>query len=192
VTAKKQVRKTVPKKAPPQLVQLLTLKLIRLVSSESLLRLNAGGHPKNSKLVVKTKFGKSTEDETLGGELSCEVTSHYEGQSDPAIVIRCAFQMVYTMAGGASLPTEKQIKHESQQISAMLSIQAWPYVREHVQGMSLKMGLPALVLQPLVWSTFVEQGGRLRVELRPAGPPPQHRIEGPTQAPQRKLRKTPR
>ena len=184
-----QRKKIVLKKPSYDFIHLLDLKNIRLVSSASALQLRTGKLPRNSKLSVTTKFGKSSEDETLGGELSCEVTSTYEGEREPAIYIQCAFQMIYTLPEGAASPTEQQIKSQSAPISAMLSIQAWPYVRQHVQDVTAKMGLPPLVLQPLVWSTSVEKG-RLRLELHQVGNQSPKPIEEPAHS-KRKSTKSP-
>jgi len=179
--AKRVQKKIVLKKPGYDFIPLLNLKNIRLVTSSTILRVRTGDLPPNSKILVTTKFGRSSGNETLGGELACEVRSNYEGEREPAIVIQCAFQMVYTLPDGAPFPTEKQIKEQSAPISAMLSIQAWPYVRQHVHEMSTKMGLPPLVLQPLVWSTSVEKG-RLRVELHQVGQRVPKRIAEPAKA----------
>lgn len=98
------------------------------------------------------------------------MSSHNEGDAKPLIVIRCKMQLLYELLSGA-VPTPEEVKSQEYAITAMVSYQAWPYIREHVHSMTLKMGLPPLVLQPLVISPVQDSPGTFEIE-RPFEPVP--------------------
>ena|SRR5579864_2831979 len=148
-------RKMIPKKQTEQIVARLGLKLIRLIHSESVLNLIAEGQPpKQTKVRVQVGFGRTRNGTGYRGQLAFDMTAHDEASKKPSIVLRCTLQMVYELITGPE-PTVREIKAQEAPISAMVGFQGWPYVREHVQSMTSKMGLP-----PLVLPQFLLTGGK--------------------------------
>jgi hypothetical protein len=147
---RKRVRSlpTSRKAVPAQIVPRLRLNAIRLVYSECSLRLSENA-PKQTKLSITRSFGPAADGDGFRGELALDLTSEQDRETSPAIVIRCKFQMVYSLAKGPQ-PTKQQVKAEEDPIASMVGFQGWPYVREFVHSTTLKMGLPPLVLPPVI------------------------------------------
>ena len=62
--------------------------------------------------------------------------------SEPMIRIDCRFEAQYSLAP-EYIPTEREIEAFR---SANAIFNCWPYFREYIQGTTIKMGLPALVI----------------------------------------------
>jgi hypothetical protein len=111
--------------------------------------------------VVVAEFGRAPEGRTVAGQLSFSLTSPPD-DANPAIMIRCKLQLIYEVVSG-DMPTTEEVAAQEPAITAMISFQAWPYIREYVHAMTLRMGLPPLILQPLVIQAVRESPGTFRM-----------------------------
>jgi len=148
--------------APDPVVSRVALRLVRFIHSESFLNLTTGAIPPQASVNVETGFGRTADDKAIGGIVSFSLESRHENEPQPAIAISCKVQLIYEVVRG-ELPTSEQVRMEEPAITAMVSFQAWPYIREFVHSMTLKMALPPLVLQPLVIRQNQESAGAFEI-----------------------------
>jgi hypothetical protein len=179
-TKKKKKIQTVPHNRLPDIkeeveapiVSRVAFRAIRLIQSDSLVEVPPEKIPAQTNISVTTGFGRNIADEkSLVGVVSFAMASHNEGDERPLIVIRCKMQLLYELLSG-TVPTSEEVHAQEYAITAMVSYQAWPYIREYVHGMTLKMGLPPLILQPLVINPVQGSPGTFRVapSFEPLGP----------------------
>lgn len=149
------------KSAPDQIVSRLALKLIRMIHTESLVNPTEATTPQ-SRITVNAAFGRTQDESTFVGEAAFSLISPPDSDPSPAVMIRCKLQLIYELIAGP-MPTEEEVKAQEPAITAMISFQSWPYIREYVHNMTLRMALPPLILQPLVIQPVAEAPGTFRV-----------------------------
>jgi hypothetical protein len=160
--ASKKAAKAVVPEGPRQIVSRVSLKQIRMVHTESLVTNRDGSAPPQSQITVIAAFGRTDDGRTLGGELQFSLVSPPDSTSVPSIMIRCKLQLIYELTSG-EMPSAEEVKAQESAITAMISFQGWPYVREFVHNMTLRMALPPLILDPLVVEPVREAPGTFRL-----------------------------
>ena len=168
---KKQARKAkraagkAPEWSAEQFIRSLKIKQVRLLQSAANLTIKGKTRPEKFGLKVHVSVGSSEEEGLVKGDLECLVDWFYEGEKEPSVFVHCKFQILYIVPDG-KMPTENEISQLQQSMSAMVCFQAWPYAREHIHSLCVKMGMPVMYLPALV---AVSEEGTLKFE--PAPPP---------------------
>ncbi len=135
----------------PSVIKRFQLKQVRCTHSESRLSVRAGQLPKKTVINVANNLIPSRNERVLKCDVSCEVLASYEESDEPAITVRCRYQVVYECTT-KSFPSQKVLNEHSDPIGAMGTLHAWPFIQHYVLWMTAQMGLPALAL-PLMAGT---------------------------------------
>jgi preprotein translocase subunit SecB len=146
--AKKTTKKVSATKAttPQQLISKLALRHVRLITINSDLHIANNELPTETKIQFTSSLSHVAEDSTL--RVDIEFSLHAEPKDsvveNPSFVkIEMHHQMLFSVNEDLNL---KQIEQESEAIGATGALVVWPYIRELVHSISMRMGIPAFIL----------------------------------------------
>ena len=167
MSKKKTAQRRNAKFKPITVMSGFEIRSIRLVSSTSGVRLQAGGLPKELNLNLECGIGASDEEEAVKVNVHCNVTSRYaETDPDPAIQIACEYQAVYKFIGD-SFPKHEELAQSNDDISNAAMIQVWPYIRHYVFWISSQVGIPPITLPLFRTETPAGMVGRVGTKRGP-------------------------
>jgi hypothetical protein len=152
----------------PLLMSRFALKSIRLIKSETKLTLRDGPIPSKSSISARNEFGARPETGSLLSNVFCEVLSFCEEETEPAVIIRCAYQAT-VLCKSKTYPSKKTLISHKNEIGAASVIQIWPFIRQYVHSHSLQMGLPPLTLPMAAFNWKIGQI-QLSEQVKPAKP----------------------
>jgi preprotein translocase subunit SecB len=164
-----QKHKTVVRKGPAlaPLQDRLSLKHVRLVELHALLNITRGQIPSPKVNVqVQSNFGANAPEKTILGNLRVTVAPLDEtkdgAEAKSAVKIVIGVQCLF---GVDEVPTiESLTQTEIQGVNQVITLIAWPYVRQHIASITSSMGLPAFTL-PLMRIKVVEMPPGTKTEM---------------------------
>ena len=97
---------------------------------------------KNVKLELTAESGVDEPNKKLAVKAAFDMSVHSEGDESDSLKLNCVFLLLYDLDSVDGLSEDKVVAF-TQWIGMN---NAWPYVREFVQNMTMRLGLPPLVI----------------------------------------------